>query len=300
MASSDYATYNGLRFNFQGGVGAITEEYVVENIDYTQFIDPADIFTYALNAIGVSYTNPHPTISGLFANTFDGRLTIPQRESASRGNCTMTVGWATPSFVPFGGVKVEITGSNAQTILNRWPNGPMKGQAILVGYDTKSKQFADLRSFPDQIDPSTVAAGKKSGFAYDTVEIPIEAPNAILSLSRTLFAFPKLDFEMRGHLNSKKWLGFDPYTVLYRNMYVENMVGAGTIIPTYWNEKCVFEVAPDPSYWIDVEFFRDEHTGKLIVGTNIADGRNNGYVKVNPYGDAVDLNAMKFPANLLM
>ena len=296
MSSSQYATYSGLRMNFQGGVGSITEEYVVAGIDYTSFNDPADIFTYAINTIGVSYTSPHPTVSGLYANTFDGRLTIPDRESSSRGNATIVIGWSTPTFVPFGGVKVELSGSNSQIVLNRWPNGPQKGQPILVAYD---RNHQSGETFADQISPADVQVGRVLGVKFDSIEIPLEAPNAILSLSRTLFAFPQSDFLLRGHLNSKKWLGFDPFTVLFRNMCAENMVGAGTIIPTYWNQRSVFEIAPDPSYWERVEFFRDEHTGKLIVGTDITDGSNNGYVIVDPYGDAVDFNAMKYPANLL-
>jgi hypothetical protein len=296
MSSSTYATYSGLRMSFQGGVGSIIEEYVVPNIDYTAFGDPADIFTYALGALGIAYTFPHPTVAGLYANTIDGRLTIPDRESASRGNATITVGWSTPSFVPIGGVKVELSGSNSQIVLNRWPNGPQKGQPILVAYD-RNHQSGEV--IPTQISPADVITAKALGVKFDSVEILLEAPNAILSLSRTLFAFPQADFLMRGHLNSKKWLGFDPFTVLFRNMVAENMVGAGTIIPTYWNQRSVFEIAPDPTYWQRVEFFRDEHTGKLIVGTDIFDGSNNGYVIVDPYGDAVDFNAMKYPANLL-
>lgn len=290
-------TYNGLKLSYQNGVGGVTQQYQVDNLTIPTD-DPASLFQQALNVIGISYTSPHPSIAGLYAASFDAWLTVQKKESVSKASVTFEIGFKTPTFIPFGGVRVELSGSNSQTILNRWPNGPEKGSSILVAYNP-DKTVA----FADQISPTewkrNASAGTLQGSLADTVEIPIESPNAILQFSRTEFVFPKANYSLRKHLNSKSWLGFAPETVLFREMNAVNMVGVGTIIPDYWMCKYVFEVAPDPTYWAHIEFFRDRFTGKLLPNVDITDGTGNGYVVVNPYGDPVDLNQLNFDPNLL-
>lgn len=287
--------YDGLRLHYQNGVGGVSQQYLIEGLSATN--DPADIINQAVNACGVSYTQPHPTLNGLYASTFDAKPTIDAAGSVSRTSVVLEIGYASPTYLPLGGVRVEVSGSNSQIILNRWPSGDFKGEPILVGYNPDR-----TRIFPDQNDPSLVVQGltgqlPTNGDVFDSAEIPIESPNAILILTRTEFQFPKQGFLQRRTLNANAWLGFDPYTVLLRDVRAVNMVGAGTIIPTYYVVSYYFEVVPDASQWVKVQLFRDEHTGKPIP-CNLSDGTNNGYAFVVPYTTS-DFNGLKFPNDLL-
>jgi hypothetical protein len=288
--------YDALQLHYQNGVGGISQQYVIEGLSATN--DPADLLQAGVAASGISYTQAHPTIAGLYAATFDARPYIDQEGSTSRTAIRLIVGYSTPTFLPLGGVRVELSGSNSQFILNRWPDGAQKGQPILIGYNP------DLtRTFPSQNNASIVKQGIESGTTngdkFDTAEISIESPNAILILTRTEFAFPKQNFFYRRKLNKNAFLGFDPNTVLLRDVRAVNMVGAGTIIPTYYVVTYVFEITENSDQWVRVEFFRDQFTGKPIQGINILDGSNNGYGLVVPYLTA-DFGGLKFANNTLV
>jgi hypothetical protein len=297
-------TANNATFSFTGGTGGLTEEYMVEDVPVDLLNGyVGDVFELCVQNIGLSYTSPHPSIGGLYVNGITGRLMNEGTpESVSRTAARMLYEFRTPTFIPVGGVRVELGGSNAQTILNRWPNGPRKGQPILVAYNRGllGKGGGGISKFDDQIDPASVISNT-GNTRYDTVEIPIEANNAILTLTRTEFAFPAKSYAMLHHRNKKTWLGFAPETVKLRDFNAVNMVGAGTVIPSYWMCKYVFEIVDDPMYFLHVEFFRDEHTGKLIPGVDILSGSNNGYTIVDPQpGVSVDFNTLGFGNSLLV
>lgn len=284
--------YDGIRLHYQNGVGGVTRRFLIQGLVASN--NPSDLFAGTISAQGIpQYRDPHPTINGLFASSFDGAPFIDQSGSTSKTAVLLEVGYSTPTFLPMGGVRIEVGGSNSQYILNRWPNGPQKGLPILVGYATYGGA-----SFPQQIPPSYTtnnATNNSSGAQFDTAEIPIESPNAILRFTRTETAFPMTAFATyRRKISNAPWLGFDPFTVVCRNIEAVNMVGMGLIAQSYWQVTYEFEVAESPDYWVHVEFFKDIHTGKPIAGVNILDKTNNGYTLVVPYVDA-DFNGLKLP-----
>lgn len=299
--------FDGLSLHFQNGIGGIVQRYQIEGL--TASNDPADLLNNGIAASNIFYTMPHPTISGIFAATFDAKPLVEEGGSVSRTSCLLEVGYSTPTFLPLGGVKVEISGSNSQELLNRWPGGPLQGQPILVGFNPDRTFQAPVNNAA-QIDPAAVIAYQNaisngSGgssyipprWAFDSVEIPIESPNLILTLTRTEFKFPKANLLYRRTLNSNAWLGFDPLTVLCRQISAQNIIGAGTIAPSYYVVQYTFEIVDDPVRWQRTEIFRDEHTGKNIV-VDINSDTFNGYTTVIPYR-AADFNGMKFPNDLL-
>lgn len=294
--------FEGLRFQFQNGVGGVTQRYGVKDLDPATYGDPMDMLDQAVGATEVSYTDPHPTLAGVYAADFNAWPWINRNASTSKTAAIVEITFRTPSFIPFGGVKAELSGSNSQYVLNRWPNGPQKGQPILVGWNP------DLTlDFPDQNDAALVQehilSKNTNGDKFDTVSIPIESPNAILILTRTEFTSPKKWYPNRLKLNKTPFLGFDPGTVLLRDIKGSNQVGVGTYIPTYWTNSFIFEIVDDPIKWKEVAFFLDEHTGKPIEGINLAaspgNGVNNGWAVIQKYGDPVDFSILKFDPNIL-
>lgn len=296
--------YDGLSLDYSLGMGGHVQRQLVYDLDYTVFRDPADLLYAAVSAGGVSYQSAHPTVNGIYAARFRAYPFIDRRGSVSRGAAFVEYGYSTPSFIPFGGVKIELKGANTQYVLNRWPDGPQKGDSILVFYNpdkdiTPQIQlgYSNTQSnpIPSGVVKSDLKGLTKEGTLFDVAEIPMESNNAILVLTRTEFVFPMANYRLKNKLNSLPFLGFDPLTVCLRDVMSVNMVGAGTIIPSYNIVSYIFEIVDDPMKWLNVEFFKDRFTGGPVMGTNILDGTQNGYTIVNRWGTPVDFNQLKPP-----
>jgi hypothetical protein len=252
-----------------------------------------------------AFAAPHPTIQGMYAAGFDGEPWPAKQASTARNSARICVTYMTPSSGhPLGDVYVELRGSNGQMIFNRWAKTSanptdVQGQPILVAWSPFSPPHPAI---PPQIPPAFAKAAVQigstpTGMQFDMAEIPGETPNAVLYLTRMepTSVVANQNFPYRRSLNSTAWQGFEAHTVFLRDIVDRKVFGFGQWAQPHYIATYEFEIAPDPTLWTDVVFFRDVNTGKPVIGTDITDGTNNGYTLVDLY-PSLDFNDLNFPA----
>lgn len=293
--------FEGTGLEYNGGTGGVKRRFTLQGLAKAP-TNPSDNYGLAVQSVGLPrYADPHPTIVDLYVSGFASGPLVDREGSSSKNDIYIDVNYSVPTASqPLGGVYCEVYSSNGQIIKNRWEAGDQAGQPILVGYKVNvDTNGADPNtSFADQIDPAFAIANldaSVSGMSFDTASFPTESPNVIVALARMeKSAITPLKY--RRTVNSTVWQGFDPLTVLCREVRASKVFGIG-FVPNHFVVEYIFEAAPDPTYWEHVEIYRDWQTGKAAI-VNLLDGTNNGYTIV---GKAqTDFNELAFPNNLLI
>ena len=285
---------NGSRFRFDGGAGYTNRIFTVEGLSVSNLNNPSSIYSL-IGSLGnlPQYTQAHDTLRNMYCSGVEAQPWPEEVTSVSKSGLKLIYDYCTPSMSrPLGTWCAELTGSNGQIIKNRWEFSPIhnvSGKPIVVGYNPDG-----ATSFPDAIDPTTIIPQNPNGNRYDTFEFPRETPNYILTLARTSNS-ATADDVVKNNVNTSTWLGFDPYTVFCRDVQATQVFGCSWY-RDHFIQRFVFEIAPDESYWEDIGFFLDEHTGKPVI-CDITDGTNNGYVKVDR--PDTDFGVLSVPTTVL-
>lgn len=300
MAAKLTPIFEGSSFSLMFGESMHQEYFTMEGI--TPVLTQGELAAAPVLVAGLPpMFSAHVSIRGLYVSGYSGTPLSQTAGSTSRTNNRVCVHYGRPSLEhPLGGTIPELRGSNGEIILNRWPYGDLKGEPILVGWQDPSIRATVPVTFPDQIAPGFAAASLPQyggtnplGEYFDSVEVPTENPNILLSLTRTEQTTAIVgDFAYRRGINTTDWFGFQPNTVVCRDIIARKIFAAG-LIPDHYVVSYLFEIAPDPSYWFRCEFFRDWQTGRPVVGIDVTDGTNNGYTFILPW-TPVDFNSLLF------
>lgn len=292
--------FEGTGLEYNGGTGGVKRRFTLQGLALAP-TNPSDNYGLAVQSVGLPrYADPHPTIVDLYVSGFASGPLVEREGSSSKNDIYIDVNYSVPTASqPLGGVYREVYSSNGQIIVNRWAAGDQAGQPILVGYAPLTDNIGPDPnvSFPGEIDPATVIGNDPatSGKYYDTASVPWDSPNVIVALAR-MEKSAITPFKYRRTVNSTAWQGFDAQTVLCREVRANFVFGIG-FIPNHFVIEYVFEAAPDPTYWVHAEIFRDWQTGRPAI-VDLLDGTNNGYTLVAR--GQTDFNELGFPNNLLI
>lgn len=279
----------GTRAHFSRMASSVPRVFLVEGLTPS-----LDIHMQAIAAVQASGNNAgmfqaHPTQVNLFVSDYDTEV-VGNKQSPSQTKVYVTATYSTPEASTTSGYTlIEIASANGQSVINRWQSGPQKGQPILIGYDPTGNA-----NQPDQINPTQAAADMASGVVFQTVRVPGASRNTIYRFTRLESGPPLVQQAYRQSVNQSAWNGLPAGSVMCRSVDGQNLVGGGIVAPSMYRVVYELEHNPDFGGWTRVEFFRDEHYGKPIVGVDITDGTNNGYTFITP--PSMDFGGLNLPS----
>jgi hypothetical protein len=258
-----------LRFGSDGGTFDVL--YTVQGLDPTRDDNVAIALTVADASTGKTippYSQPHLTIPGYWVVNLEA-YPMGDEQSPNLSGVWVKVTYGT-SNRGAPAVTIRITGSNGRKTIARWPSGPQRGKAILVGYAPAGASFAA------QLSPKKTAP---DGYYYSLVGAEVLSPNTILEFDRRETRSPLLKSQQfRRRTNSSAWQGGAPGTWLCRKLDGIATTLTGFQAGFY---DCSYAFEWDPEGWTEYGLFVDQNTGQHPQDIDITDGSYNGYTKID-------------------
>lgn len=294
ITATEVAAGARMRYTPQGG--QIIRRFAVEGLD-PRFPDNVTRAVAYLPG-DAQYQQPHPTVIGFYCMGYEA-TPMGNPESPNKSGAWVDVVYGTPDFLP-NSTLIEIGGVNGTRSLNKWSYGPLKGQPIFVGLNNNPDSTT---TFDSQIPVSYVLSNPngKNGIIFDTAEVPVMSNASVLIFTRRENNPPLIN-AYRGHVNSDFWQGLRAGAWLCTQINARNIVSAGPVFPgggyevRYEFRTCEDLDLPDPLFGHKrVEYFKDVHTGKPVIGIDPTDGSNDGYTVVAPY-PPVAFSALGLPS----
>jgi hypothetical protein len=254
----------------------------------------------ACSASGVPrFGQAHPDIPKLYVSAVNAQPLGKDFKTTQR----VTVEYATPELGALNlngaATTIEISGSNGQRVINRWPDGALEGQPILIDYSPNPGSNL-VTIDPRELTAAGADPAQNGGHYYDYAAVPCLSPNTVVSFTRRESNSPLAQsLKYRGRLNKSKWQGGDPGTWLCRGVDGNAISGTGDASVRTWEVTYEFEHCPIEGGWTQVCYFRDARTGTIPPGIHVdprpGNVRGNGYTKVRPYA-MVEFNNLRLPA----